>query len=251
MEAASALTQQGLKVTVISPDSLPFKKILGAEIGQIFLEVHREKGVSFCLERKAIRFEGSDRVEAVILDNNERIETDMVVVGIGVQPATEFLEDIDLNPEDKSIPTNEQLLAGDNLYVAGDITRYPDWLTGKPIRIEHWRIAAEQGRIAAYNMAGKPCKFEGVPVFWTMQFDFALRYIGHAEEWDEIIVNGDLKQQEFIAFYVKGDRVLAAATSQRDTETAAIYELMRQNRLPALDVLRDNALDLIGLLRAS
>jgi apoptosis-inducing factor 3 len=250
MEAASALTQQGLQVTVISPDSVPFKKILGEEIGQIFLQVHQENGVAFRLERKAIRFEGKEKVEAVILDNEERIETDMVIVGIGVQPATEFLEGVDLNPKDRSVTVNEYLLATNNLYVAGDIARYPDAVTGEPIRVEHWRIAAEQGRIAAYNMVGKACQFKSVPVFWTMQFKFPLRYVGHAEEWDEIIVNGDLNKREFIVFYVKGDRVLAAASSKRDTETAAIYELMRQGRFPSPEALRDDSLDLINVLHA-
>ncbi|MGL5873783.1 MAG: FAD-dependent oxidoreductase [Xenococcaceae cyanobacterium] len=251
MEAASALTQQGLTVTVVSPDALPFKKILGEEIGQIFQQVHQENGVSFRLERKVIRFEGSDKVEAVILDNDERIETDLVVVGIGVQPATEFLEGVGLDPKDLSVPVNKHLEAADSLYAAGDIARYPDWITGKMIRIEHWRIAAQHGRIAAYNMAGKACQFKGVPVFWTMQFKFPLRYVGHAEEWDEIIVNGDLHQREFIAFYVKGDRVLAAASSKRDTETAAIYELMRQGSVPSPEVLRNNSLDLVSMLRSS
>jgi apoptosis-inducing factor 3 len=249
METASALTQQGLKVTVISPDSLPFKKILGKEIGQIFLKVHEENNVSFCLERKVTRFEGSDRVEAVILDNNERIETDIVIVGIGVQPATEFLEGVKLNPKDKSVPVDENLQATDSLYAAGDIAYYPDSITDEMIRVEHWRIAAQQGRIAAYNMAGKPCKFKSVPVFWTMQFKFPLRYVGHAKEWNEIIINGNLEEREFIAFYVRGDRVLAAASSKRDTETAAIYELMRQGRMPSPNILRDNSIDFVKLLR--
>jgi hypothetical protein len=81
-----------------------------------------------------------------------------------------------------------------------------------------------------------------------MQFQFPLRYVGHAQEWDEIIFHGELQQRQFIAFYIKGDRVLAAATSQRDTETAAISELMRLNQMPSPEALRDPSLDLIGLL---
>lgn len=100
-------------------------------------------------------------------------------------------------------------------------------------------------------MAGRSVKFRGVPVFWTMQFQFPLRYVGHAEQWDEIIFNGDLLHRQFIAFYVKDNRVLAAATSQCDTETAAICELMRLNQMPSPEALRDGSLDLVGLLRTN
>lgn len=250
METASSLTQQGLEVTVVSPSSLPFKKILGEEIGKTFQQVHEENGVTFLLGRKVTAFEGNGKVEAAILDNGDRLSADLVVVGIGVQPATEFLQGVELHPQDQSVPVDEYLQAADHLYAAGDIARYPDWRTGEATRIEHWRVAAQQGRIAAYNMTGQKVQYRGVPIFWTMQFQFPLRYVGHAEEWDEIIFHGDLQQRQFIAFYIKGDRVLAAATSQRDTETAAISELMRLNQMPSPEALRDPSLDLIKLLHS-
>jgi NADPH-dependent 2,4-dienoyl-CoA reductase/sulfur reductase-like enzyme len=157
---------------------------------------------------------------------------------------------VELQEDDRSILVNEHLQAAAGLYAAGDVARYPDWRTGEAIRVEHWRIAAQHGRIAAYNMAGTPVTFRGVPIFWTMQFQFPLRYVGHAEEWDEIIVNGELSSREFIAFYVKGDRVIAAAGSQRDTEMAAIEELMQLDQMPAPAALRDFKLDLGEVLLA-
>lgn len=248
MEIASGLTQRGVKVTVISPD-VPFKKILGEKLGQLFKQVHEENGVVFKTGRKVTRVEGNGKVEAVILDNQERVPADMVVVGIGVQPATDFLEDIDLN-QDKSVPVNEYLSCTtkgiEALYAAGDIARFPDWRTGEDMRVEHWRIAAQQGRIAAHNMLGKSVKFQTVPVFWTMQFDFPLRYVGHAKEWDEIIVDGDLEKRKFIVFYIKDNQVLATASSKRDTESTAITELMRLNKMPHPDVLRQGNFDLVG-----
>ena len=245
METAAGLSQHGLQVTVVSPDSVPFKKTLGEEIGKIFQQVHEQNGVSFKLGRKAVQFEGSDKVEAVILDNGDRLKADIVIVGIGVQPATDFLEGIDLYPKDGSVVVDEYLRAADGIYAAGDIARYPDWRTSESLRVEHWRVAAQQGRIAAHNMAGKAVKFRGLPLFWTMQFKFPLRYIGHAQSWDEIIVDGDLQKQEFIAFYVKNNQVLAVATSHKDTETAAISELMRLNQTLTVEELRRGTVDLI------
>lgn len=248
MEAAAGLTKHDVKVTVVSPESVPFEQILGEEIGRVFQAVHEENGVTFCLGKKATQFEGKNQVEAAILDDGQRIEADMVVVGVGVQPATEFLEGVELHVKDKSVLVDECMRAADGLYAAGDIARYPNWRTGESSRIEHWRIAAGQGRVAAYNMVGQSVKFQDVPIFWTMQFKFPLRYVGRADEWDEIIVDGDLKEREFIAFYVKGDRVVAAAASKRDTETAAIYELMRLDKMPSPKELRNGSVDLVDRL---
>lgn len=249
METAAGLTQRGLQVTVVSPDSLPFENILGVEIGQLFQQVHKEQGVCFHLETKAVKFAGNGKVEAVILENGDTIPADLVVVGIGVQPATEFIEGIELHEKDKSVVVDEYLQAADGLYAAGDIARFPDWRKNENIRIEHWRIAAQHGRIAADNMAGKAVKFTGVPVFWTLQFEFPLRYIGYAQEWDEIIFDGDLQQREFMAFYVKDNQVLAVAASQRDTEMAAVSELMRLDTMPKPDALRNGDVDLVSRLK--
>ncbi|MEH1791193.1 oxidoreductase C-terminal domain-containing protein [Nostoc sp.] len=106
------------------------------------------------------------------------------------------------------------MCAADGIYAAGDIAHYPDWRTSESIRV-HWRVAAQQGRIVAQNMAGKAVKFRGLPFFWTMQLKFSLRYVGHAQSWDEIVVDGDLQKQDLIAFYIKNNQVLAVATSHR------------------------------------
>ena len=238
MEAASGLTQKGLSVTIVSDESLPFEKILGPELGQLFYKVHQEKGVTFKMGQTVKQIEGETKVETVVLDNGDRLSADLVVIGIGVQPVTDFIAGIELNDKDHSVPVDEYLCAAENVYAAGDIARYPDWRTGESMRVEHWRIAAQHGRIAAYNMAGVPTKYRGVPVFWSMQFDFPLRYVGHATDWDELIVDGDLEKREFIAFYVKAGKVLAAASSKRDTETAAIIELLRLDQMPAPGLLR-------------
>ncbi|WGV24121.1 FAD-dependent oxidoreductase [Halotia branconii] len=251
METAAALTQQGFDVTIVSPDDVPLKKIFGEQIGKRFQQVHEENGVNFKFNSKAVKFEGNGQVETVILDNGDRLAANIVIIGIGVQPATDFLQDVNLHPKDHSVVVDEYLRAADGLYIAGDIARYLDWRTGESIRVEHWRVAAQQGRIAAHNMAGKSVKFRGLPFFWTMQFKFPLRYVGHAESWDEIIIDGDLQKQEFIAFYVAKNQVLAVATSHRDQETAAISELMRLNQMPSIDELRNGKVDFVNRARSN
>jgi apoptosis-inducing factor 3 len=249
MEAAASLRARGLDVTVVAPSREPFEATLGPEVGALFRQVHEERGVKFKLGSIVYRFEGTSVVEAVTLEDGERIEADMVLVGVGVHPATGFLEGISLN-EDGSVIVDAHMRAADSLYAAGDIASFPDQRTGERVRIEHWRTAQQQGRVAAHNMAGRRTAFEGVPFFWTRQFDTGLLYVGHAPSWDETIYTGNVAAQDFIAFYMKDGRALAAAGVNRDRDMAALEELFRLNLMPEADELRGGATDFAVLLRA-
>jgi apoptosis-inducing factor 3 len=249
MEAAASLRARGLDVTVVAPSREPFESVLGPEVGALFRRAHEERGVRFKLGAVVYRFEGTGAVEAVTLEGGERIETDMVVAGVGVYPATGFLESVHLQ-EDGSIVVDAHMRAAEGLYAAGDIASFPDPRTGGRVRIEHWRTAQQQGRVAAHNMTGRPTRFDGVPFFWTRQFDTGLLYVGHAPSWDEIVYAGDVAAQDFIAFYVKDGRVLAAAGVNRDRDMAALEELFRLNLMPEAKELKVEATDFAALLRA-
>lgn len=149
---------------------------------------------------------------------------------------------------DGSLSVDEYLRVAEALYAAGDIARFPDWRTGEAIRIEHWRLAEQHGRVAAHNLAGKPTPFRGVPFFWTEQFDLYLQYVGYAGAWDDLIICGDLAARNFLAFYVRDGRVLAAAGMGQDRQMAAIAELMRHQALPRPEELAAGPLDFPELL---
>jgi apoptosis-inducing factor 3 len=247
METASSLIERKLSVTVVAPGEVPFDKTLGAEVGGLFKQIHEAHGVQFKLGASAARFEGDLTVKTVVLDSGECIETDLVVVGVGVRPATDFLEGVELH-EDGGVVVDKHLRAADCVYAAGDIAYFPSALTGARQRIEHWRTAQQQGRVAAHNMAGKVVEFDGVPFFWTRQFDAGLLYVGHAASWDEIIFMGDVRSKDFLAFYMKDGHVLAVAGMNRDREMAAIEELLRLERIPAPAQLRNSTVDFLELL---
>lgn len=242
METAASLAQNEVEVTVVSPESVPFEKILGDRVGKLFQKEHEKNGVKFIFGQKASQFVGKEKVETVVLDNGDRLAADLAVVGIGVDPATDILEGVRLN-EDKSVTTDEYLQVADGVYAAGDIATFPDWQTGEPTRIEHWRLAAQHGRIAAYNMVGKEVPFRGIPFFWTGQFGLKLRYVGHAEQWDKIVYDGEVESGEFLAFYIKGDRVLAVSGINRDSQIAAISELMRLDKMPSAAEIEGGSYD--------
>ncbi|MFA5183239.1 MAG: FAD-dependent oxidoreductase [Syntrophales bacterium] len=247
MEVAAGLTKRGMKVTVVAPGVVPFEKILGPEIGRMWQQIHEENGVSFRMGAKAVRFEGDTAVRAVVLEDGTRLDTTLAVVGVGVKPATDFLKGLKLNP-DGSLTVDQQMRVTEGLYAAGDIARFPDWRTGELIRIEHWRLALQLGRIAAHNMAGKNVGYVGVPFFWTDQFDTMMQYVGYVSGWDEIIYQGSPANRNFLAFYVKGNKVLAAAGMQHEKEMAALAELMRLKQTPTPDECR-KGVDLLALLR--
>jgi NADPH-dependent 2,4-dienoyl-CoA reductase/sulfur reductase-like enzyme len=237
MEAAYSLRERGLEVTVIAPSREPFETTLGAEVGALFRRVHESHGVRFKLGKIVYRFEGNHNVEAVTLDNGEQVETDMVVVGVGVRPVTQFLDGVELD-QSGAVVVDSRLRAADGLYAAGDIASFPDPRGRGNVRIEHWRTAQQQGRTAARNMLGRSVTFDAVPFFWTRQFDLGLLYVGHATSWDEIIYRGDVASQDFLAFYMKDNRVRAVAGMNRDREMAAIEELMRRDRMPTREPLK-------------
>jgi apoptosis-inducing factor 3 len=231
MEAASSLKTRGSEVTVVAPDKVPFEKILGEEIGNLFQHIHEQNFVNFRLGSTVSHFEGDKKVTTVVLESGERLEADFVVVGIGVTPATKFLEGFELH-EDGGVIADKYLRIAEDVYVAGDITHFPDPNTNKLMRIEHWRMAMQQGRIAAHNMAGKTKPFDAVPFFWTTQFDETLSYVGHAEDWDKIVIEGSVKQKEFLAGFIKDNKILAVAGMNRDRQLASFEELFRLNNLP-------------------
>lgn len=247
MEAAYSLRERGLDVTVVAPSAEPFEVTLGREVGAVFRREHERHGVRFKLGSIVYRFEGSHNVEAVTLDTGESIETDMVVVGVGVRPVTHFLDGVELD-QSGGVVVDSHLRAAEGLYAAGDVVNFADRWTGERLRIEHWRTAQQQGRVAARNMAGRDVAFDGVPFFWTQQFDLTLRYVGHATSWDEIIYQGDVSSHDFLAFYVKGDRVLAVAGMSRDRELAAVEALIKLDRLPTREQLKFGGVNVLDLL---
>jgi NADPH-dependent 2,4-dienoyl-CoA reductase/sulfur reductase-like enzyme/nitrite reductase/ring-hydroxylating ferredoxin subunit len=247
LESASSLRKRGLSVTVVAPEAVPFERIFGSEIGNMLRQAHEENGVTFHLGTALERFEGEEAVKTVVLKNGIRIDADLALIGIGVKPNTGHLQNMP-KETDGSIRTDACFCAADDVYAAGDIARFPDWRSGEHIRIEHWRTAEQQGRDAALHMAGKPTVNMNVPFFWTKQANLSIRYVGHAQDWDEIIFNGDIASRSFIAFYIRNNEVRAAAGCKRDKQMAAIMELMRLKQMPAASEIRGDSLDFVRLV---
>ncbi len=224
METAASLRERGLDVAVVAQEQEPFEKQVGPAIGAAFRRLHEGKGVRFHMGRSVTAYEPPGRVR---LDDGTVLEADLFVAGLGVKPATGFLRGV-TRRQDGGIEVDAQLRATDGLYVAGDAAAFPLRGDGPRVRVEHWRVAEQHGRLAARNMLGAAARYDAVPVFWTIQYMKRLDYVGHATEWDEVVLHGDLQTPEFIAYFVKDGRVAAAAGWDRDRDMAAVIALMEQ-----------------------
>ncbi|MCC6802983.1 MAG: FAD-dependent oxidoreductase [Anaerolineae bacterium] len=249
MEVAASLAKgRKVVVTVVDMVDVPFQKVLGDEIGRMFMDTHAANGVMFRLSAQIERFIGeAGRVTGVQLAGGDALPADFVVVGVGVRPATEFLKDsgIRLNDKDQSVLVDAHLrTSADDIYAAGDIARYP--AGNGTQRIEHWRAAQQQGVVAARNMLGIEDSVNAhVPFFWTSQWGMSLRYVGHAESWDEIIFRGKPEDKNFLAFYVKGGELKAAVGLKRDRDMDAIEFLLLDGKRLTPEQMRDEAFDLV------
>jgi NADPH-dependent 2,4-dienoyl-CoA reductase/sulfur reductase-like enzyme/nitrite reductase/ring-hydroxylating ferredoxin subunit len=236
MEAAASLVHRGLDVTVVGPESTPFERILGADVGRVVQACHTEHGTHFALGRGVTHITGDGAVRGVELDDGTLLEADLVVVGIGVQPAADYVRGADMDP-DGGLPVDEFLRVAPGVWAAGDVARYREPHTGSAVRIEHWRLAEQHGRAAAAEIAGRGEPFAGVPFFWTQHFDLELGYAGAGQAWETVELIGDPDARAFTAFYARKGRLVAACGTQRD-EIGAFVELIREGRLPAPDELR-------------
>ena len=236
MEVAAGLVQRGLEVTVVGRGGIPLERALGPAVGGLIRSYHEERGTRFALRQTAARLIGDGRVAAVELDDGRVLPADVVVIGRGIRPATSFVRGAALSP-DGGVPVDDRLRAAPLVWAAGDAALFPEPYSGERARIEHWRVAQQHGRAAARAMAGRPEPFSAVPFFWTQQFLREVFYAGRGRGSDELIVQGDMEKWDFVAYYARGDR-LVAACGTRGKEVGAFMELMRVGGLPAADALR-------------
>ena len=251
MEVGNCLaSQKGQSVTVVGMEKAPLERVMGAEVGRIFQSVLEKAGVKFYMEAsvdKAVASKSDpSHVGAVHLKDGTVLEADLVILGVGVSPATKFLSSIkELKlEEDGSLRTDESFAVQglQDVYAVGDIATYPyhgPTGNGTPTRIEHWNVAQNAGRSVGFSIAhpgSKPKSF--IPIFWSA-LGSQLRYCGNTVNgWDELILKGTPEDARFVAYYAKGEEIAAVASMQMDPVMSMCAELMRRGKMPSKSELK-------------
>lgn len=224
LEVAASLRSRQIEVHVVAPEKRPMERILGPEMGDFVRSLHEEHGVVFHLEDSANAINGHQ----VTLKSGGTLEADLVVAGVGVRARIELAERAGL-ALDRGVAVNAYLETSvPGIFAAGDIARWPDPHSGETIRVEHWVVAQRQGQTAALNMLGHHEKFAAVPFFWSQHYNVPINYIGHAEKWDELAIDGDIAGKDCLLRFKRNGRVLAVASIFRDIESLHAEVAMEQ-----------------------
>ena len=228
LEAAAALRNRDIEVHVVAPEKVPMERILGAEMGAFVRALHEEHGVIFHLENTPSAIDA----EQVKLNSGAALEADLVIMGVGVRPRLALAEKAGLKI-DRGVVVDQYLqTSAPEIFAAGDIARWPDPHSAQPIRVEHWVVAERQGATAALNLLGQRAPFDAVPFFWSQHYDVPINYVGHAESWDEIAVDGNIAGRDCVLRYKKGGRVLAVTSIYRDRDSLEAEIAMERGKNP-------------------
>jgi NADPH-dependent 2,4-dienoyl-CoA reductase/sulfur reductase-like enzyme/nitrite reductase/ring-hydroxylating ferredoxin subunit len=230
LEVAASLRARNLEVHVVAPDEVPLHRVMGQELGAYLKSLHEEHGVRFHLGRKPAAIAERDGGLGVQLDDGSELACDFVVAGIGVRPAVQLAEKAGLTLDNGIVVDRELRTSDPHIFAAGDLARFPYARSGKPVRVEHWVVAERQGQTAARNMLGAHEAFADIPFFWSQHYDVGINYVGHAEHFDRVTVEGDPAAKDCAVRYWAGDDIVAVATIFRDGESLDSERRMEENR---------------------
>ncbi|MYA84202.1 MAG: NAD(P)/FAD-dependent oxidoreductase [Acidimicrobiaceae bacterium] len=228
-EVAATARGRGLDVTMVEALPTPLSRVLGDEMGEVCAEVHRDHGVDLRTAVGVERISGDGRVERVTLSDGSTIDADVVVVGIGVIPNTEWLDGSGLEVDD-GVVCDASCLAADRVTAAGDVARWPNELFGETMRVEHWDNAAQQGAHAARRLLDAAVgPFTPVPWFWSDQYDRKIQLAGRVRGDDEVrVVTGSVEERRFAAIYGRAGRIVGVLGFNRPRHVMRYRALIEQ-----------------------
>jgi 3-phenylpropionate/trans-cinnamate dioxygenase ferredoxin reductase subunit len=255
-EVAASLTQLGVRVTAIFPEKAPLERVLGQETGALIGAFHRAEGVELLTGSQIDSFEGTERLEAVVTSNGERVPCDFAVVGIGIEPDVPALAASSIALENGVLVDERCRTSAADVYAAGDVANILHPLFGR-VRVEHYNNAEKQGRAVARSMLGSTDPYDYVYTFWSDQYDHKLEYAGFAAKWDQFVVRGSLEERKLVGFYMVEGQLRAAVGCDRggdpeldeDSEMAACARLIGLRARPEPDQLSDENVNLWELAR--
>ncbi|XP_037068458.1 apoptosis-inducing factor 3-like [Pollicipes pollicipes] len=236
MEVAAYCQGKAASVVVVGSSSVPYERSLGPKIGAMLQAMHEAKGIVFKMGLSVREFKGeSGRLTQVLLTDGSELPADVCLMGVGVTPCTEMLRDVVKLDKHGNVVVDKRLRSSaDGIYAAGDIASFPLPLADDELVVMgHWQLAHYHGRVAGRNAAGLQTDVSTVPFFWTQLFGKSIRYTGYCPKFDDVIFDGDVDEQKFVAFFCQGDKVKGVASMNRDPAAARWAERMAADGYPS------------------
>ncbi|XP_005077613.1 apoptosis-inducing factor 3 isoform X3 [Mesocricetus auratus] len=234
MEVAAYLTEKAHSVSVVELEETPFRRFLGERVGRALMKMFENNHVKFYMQTEVLELRAQEgKLQEVVLKSSKVLRADVCVVGIGAVPATGFLRQSGISLDSRGfIPVNKMMQTNiPGVFAAGDAVTFPlAWRNNRKVNIPHWQMAHAQGRVAAQNMLAQEAEINTVPYLWTAMFGKSLRYAGYGEGFDDVIIQGDLEELKFVAFYTKGDEVIAVASMNYDPIVSKVAEVLASGR---------------------
>lgn len=221
LEAASVGIKKGLKVTLVEALPRLLARVTGPELSEYYATVHRSHGVEILMGAGVEALEGGDNVDTVVLSDGTRLPADLVIVGIGLIPNTELAEAAGLEVENGILVDLYSQTSDPDILAAGDCTNHENGFLGRRLRLESVPNASEQARVAAATICGKQVAHNGVPWFWSDQYDLKLQMVGLSGGYDQVVIRGSMADNHFAAFYLKDGVVIAVDAVNRPQDFMA------------------------------
>ena len=226
-EVAASARQMGAEVAVVAPEACPLERVLGPEIGGVYRDLHAEHGVDLHLSTQIEAIVGHGAARGVLTTDSMVVEGDLVVGGAGASPRDELARHAGLSVENGIVVDEFLRPSAPDDFAAGDVAATWNTRYNKRIRMEHWANALNQGPAAARNMLGQDTAYAKLPYFYSDQYDLGMEYNGYAADWDRVVLRGDRKGREFLAFWLKGGRAVAAMNANVWDQGDEIKALIR------------------------
>jgi 3-phenylpropionate/trans-cinnamate dioxygenase ferredoxin reductase component len=253
-EVAASLRQLGLEVTAVLSGTAPLTAVLGADVANVMARIHRDHGVRLVPEDQVVAFEGSEHLANAVTAKGVRIECDLAVVAIGIEPAVDAFKGSEIALDNGIVVDETCQTSVPDVYAAGDVANHLHPVFGR-LRVEHYNNAEKQGRAAARAMLGDERPYDDIHSFWSDQYEDKLEYVGDGRTWDQIVIRGSLAKSQFLAFYLSKGIMKAACGLNRggdpeleaDSDLRACQALIQARDAVSEETLADETVDLRSL----
>ncbi|MGB0553784.1 MAG: NAD(P)/FAD-dependent oxidoreductase [Alphaproteobacteria bacterium] len=244
LEVAASARQRGGSVTVLEIADRLMGRGVPHSISQYFLDLHRDNGVDIRLGTGVERIDGDGAVSGVTTSSGERLDADMVVIGVGIIPETGLAEDAGLKVANGIVVDEFCRTSAADIYAAGDVTSHFSPFAGRHIRLEAWQCAQNMAIAAAKVMCGEEAAYSEVPWMWSDQFDTNLQVAGLPDSWDNIVERGDAASGNYIGFVLDGEKIAGAIALNQPRDLRLARRMMDAGKEYTAEDLADESISM-------